>query len=132
MKTTIKNYLERFGYNFNDHGEILSVRLGFSQYMMIDLSNTGKIKMVDRLKGWNFLTGIIETRLKGAMLYNTIGLMAIALIFIMLTGYVANTIILTLIFTALVGYMLLWSAFYLVKAESFRQQVSIWIKDHPE
>jgi hypothetical protein len=132
MKTRIKNHLERFGYDFNDHGEILSVRLGFSQHMVIDLSDPDKIRLIDRLKGWNFLTGIVETGLKGAMLYNTIGLIAIALIFIFLTGYVANTMVLALIFTAFVGYILLWSVFYLVKAESFRQQVCIWIKDHPE
>ncbi len=132
MKTMIQNHLERFGYDFTDHGKILIVRLGFSLHVVIDLSDPEKIRLIDRLKGWNFLTGIIETNLKGAMIFNTIGLIAIALIFILLTGYIVDSAILIIIFTALMGYILLWSLFYLTKAENFKQQLSIWIKEHPE
>ena len=132
MKTTIKNHLERFGYDYTDHGEILTVRMGFSLQVVIDLSDPEKVRLIDRLKGWNFLTGIIETNLKGAMIFNTIGLIAVALIFILLTGFVVDSAILIIIFTALMGYILLWSLFYLTKAENFKQKLNIWIKDHPE
>jgi len=132
VKTTIKNHLERFGYDYTDHGEILTVRMGFSLQVVIDLSDPEKVRLIDRLKGWNFLTGIIETNLKRAMIFNTIGLIAVALIFILLTGFVVDSAILIIIFTALMGYILLWSLFYLTKAENFKQKLNIWIKDHPE
>jgi len=66
MKTMIQTHLEQFGYDYTDHGEMLTVRLGFSLHVVIDLSEPDKIRLIDRLKSWNCLTGIIETRLKGA------------------------------------------------------------------
>jgi len=127
MKTMIQTHLEQFGYDYTDHGEMLTVRL--SLHVVIDLSEPDKIRLIDRLKSWHFLTGIIETRLKGALVYNTIGLFVISLIFIFLAGYVSDPAILILVFTALVGYILLWTLFYLIKAETFKQQVRTWMKE---
>ena len=126
-KETIKKQLNRFGYDHTDHGEILTVRLGFSLYGVIDLSDTEKIKVTERLTSWNPLTGIIETTLKGAMLYNTFGSLVIALLFIFLAGYV-EAAILIIVFLTLMGYILLWTLFYLIKTESFRLQVRSWTK----
>lgn len=126
-KETIQSNLERFGYDYIDHGQILAVRLGFSLHVNIDLSDPNKIELIERLKSWNFLTGIIETSIKGAILYNTIGSVVVALIFIFLSGYTDPTILI-IVFLALMGNILLWTLFYLTKAESFKQQVITWDK----
>ena len=50
------------------------VKLGLSQQIKIEITETNKIIIKDKLLGWNFLTGMIEMSLKNAIIYNLIGL----------------------------------------------------------
>ena len=68
----IINFLEKFDYRYSVKNQIIEVKLDFSQKVMIDLSETTKIKISDELVGWNFLTGLLVMSLKNAIIYNFI------------------------------------------------------------
>lgn len=127
-KEALKKNLERLSYNYTDHGEYLTVRLPFALQLIIDWSDPNKIQLKEQLTSWNFLTGIISTSLKGALLYNFIGFLVIALLFIWLSGYINPTILL-IILLVFIGWILLWGIFYVTKAESLKQQIINWIKE---
>ena len=73
--------LNKFDYKFEKINNKIIVKLDFAQRIIIDFSDPEKIKITDRLVGWNFLTGLIEMSLKNATLYNFIG--AIIMFFVL-------------------------------------------------
>ena len=128
MKEIIKEKLERYGYNYTENKNLLDIKLGFSQHLIIDFSEKEKIKFNDKLKGWNFLTGIIEMSYKGAIIYQTIGLF-MAIILLMFLSISSENLIIPFVFI-LVGvsvWVIIWSFYYLVKLENIKKQIIFWI-----
>ena len=118
----ILNALEKYGYNYIDKSEKIIVKLDYAQQIIIEVSNPDKVIIKDKLVGWNFLTGSIEMNIKNAMLYNFIGMVLFS--FILITWDESH--IFGTFFLAYIGWVLLWTPFYHIKAESFKQQIVSW------
>ena len=73
-KEKIMLFLNKFNYNYHMKDDTILVKLGLSQQIKIEITETNKIIIKDKLLGWNFLTGMIEMSLKNSIIYNLIGL----------------------------------------------------------
>lgn len=117
--------LKKFDYKFKRKNNEIVIHLPYSQRVIVDFSDPEKIKIKDKLVGWNFLTGLIEMSIKSAFLYNFIG----SILFTFLAVYVdAENIGITLIYfyLAFMFWVLLWTMYYLTKAENLKQTLINW------
>lgn len=117
--------LKRFDYRYERKNNELIIKMDFSQIMIIDFSDSEKIKIKDKLVEWNFLTGLIEMSIKNATLYNFIAAMVITFLFVFL-DYKSDKLNLIFFFLAVIIWMLLWTIFYLVKAENLKRILISW------
>jgi hypothetical protein len=117
--------LKRFDYRYERKNNELIIKMDFSQIMIVDFSDSEKIKIKDKLVEWNFLTGLIEMSIKNATLYNFIAAMVITFLFVFL-DYKSDKINLMFFFLAVIIWMLLWTIFYLVKAENLKRILISW------
>jgi len=117
--------LEKYDYKYKLKRDTIIVTLEFSQNVVIDLSNPSKIIVSDYLESWNFLTGGIKMSLKNAILYNFFLLLFFGFLcqYLQFTG---NS--LTNLFLTFIGWVLLFSTFYLIKLEGFKLQLKTIIK----
>ena len=117
--------LKRFDYSFEKNNNELIIKMDFSQRMIVDFSDAEKIIIKDKLVGWNFLTGLIEMSIKNATLYNFIGVIVITFLFFYLElTHVGVHLI--FFFLATIMWMLLWTMFYLIKAENLKRILMSW------
>lgn len=117
--------LEKYDYKYKLKNGTITVALEFSQNVVIDLSDPSKISISDHLENWNFLTGYIKMSLKNAILYNFI----LLLFFGFLCQYLEFTgSSLISLFLTFIGWILLFSTFYLIKLEGFKLQLKTFIK----
>jgi hypothetical protein len=117
--------LKRFDYRYERKNNELIIKMDFSQIMIIDFSDSEKIKIKDKLVEWNFLTGLIEMSIKNATLYNFIAAMVITFLFVFL-DYKSDKLNLMFFFLAVIIWLLLWTIFYLVKAENLKRILISW------
>lgn len=117
--------LNKFDYKFQRKPTELIIHLDFSQRIIIDFSDPEKIKIKDKLVGWNFLTGLIEMSIKSATLYNFIGAIVITFIFVYLDLEYGGLNLL-FFFLAFIIWVLLWTMFYLIKAENLKHTLMRW------
>jgi hypothetical protein len=117
--------LKRFDYRYERKNNELIIKMDFSQIMIVDFSDSEKIKIKDKLVEWNFLTGLIEMSIKNATLYNFIAAMVITFLFVFL-DYKSDKINLMFFFLAVIIWLLLWTIFYLVKAENLKRILISW------
>jgi hypothetical protein len=119
--------LNRYDYKFAVRGQKIEVKLDFAQRVFIDLSNPSKVIITDKLTGWNLLTGMIRMSLKGAMIYSFIGMALMA--YLCLYGDIVAKLPLTNLFIFMVSWILLWTCYYHIKLENFRQQILLWTQN---
>lgn len=125
MQTFLEKKLDLYGYKYRSaDGEII-VRLSLDQQVNIYCKGNNKCLVKHKLTGWNFLTGLLSMSLKGAMIYYTVGLAVIAIMFAFLGPASPNTD-LSLFLIAAAGWFAGWTAYYAVTFESFRHQVMSW------
>ncbi|WP_240723695.1 hypothetical protein [Flavobacterium sp. J27] len=74
--------LNKFDYKFEKKNNKIIVKSDYAQRIIIDFSDPEKVKITDRLVGWNFLTGLIEMSIKNATLYNFIGAIIMTFLFV--------------------------------------------------
>jgi hypothetical protein len=117
--------LKRFDYRYERKNNELIIKMDFSQIMIVDFSDSEKIKIKDKLVEWNFLTGLIEMSIKNATLYNFIAAMVITFLFVFL-DYKSDKLNLIFFFLAVIIWLLLWTIFYLVKAENLKRILISW------
>lgn len=120
-----ENLLNKFDYKFERKNNELIVKLDFSQRIIIDFSDPNKIKIKDKLIGWNFLTGLLEMSIKNATLYNFIGAIVMTFLFTYL-DFEYNGVNLIFFFLAFIIWVLLWTIFYLAKAENLKRTLISW------
>lgn len=121
----IEALLKKFDYKYQRKNNELTIKLDFSQRVIINYADSEKVKIKDRLVGWNFLTGILVMSIKNAALYNFTGAMLMTCLVAFLDReQVATNLIFICI--ALMIWILLWTIFYLVKAESFKRTLMSW------
>ncbi|PQJ20608.1 hypothetical protein [Tenacibaculum sp. SG-28] len=117
--------LNKFDYKFEKKNNKIIVKLDFAQRIIIDFSDPKKIKITDRLVGWNFLTGLIEMSLKSATLINFI---AVLITTFLLVYFDIKYSELNFMFFFLVAifWELFWTIFYLVKMENMKGILTSW------
>lgn len=121
-KIQILNFLTKYNFKYSENTEIITVNLDFAQKVILDFSEPEKLKINDRLTGWNFLTGLISMSLKHAIIYNFVVAAIIGILFINLQ--VENSeFSLTPFYLVLMLWILLFSGYYLVKLENFKSQI---------
>ena len=118
----ILNFLNKYDYEFTKTDQKIIVNLDFAQKVYIDLSDVNKIKISDKLTGWNFLTGLITMSLKNAMIYNFIGAIFVGFIFIYLQLQ-NNNINLIPIYLVFMLWVLMFTVYYLIKLENFKTRI---------
>ena len=127
MKEVVIRNLEKFSFNYSEQNDKVLVQEDYSLQMLIDFSNPDKVKIDCRLKGFNWIIWPFELSLKGLMLYQVIGSTLAAILLILWSSYGMNSFILTMIFLFGMFLNLLWTIYYIVKAEFFKLQVLEWI-----
>ncbi|MBP4136509.1 hypothetical protein [Flavobacterium geliluteum] len=121
----ILKILEENNYKYNLKNDVIIVNLEFCQNIIIDLSSPQKTVITDQLVNWNFLTGAIKMSLKNAVLYNFFLLIFFGF-FCQYAEFInQNYTSLLLIF---IGWVLLFTIFYLIKLESFKLQFIAMMK----
>lgn len=121
-KIQILNFLTKYNFKYSENTEVITVNLDFAQKVILDFSEPEKLKINDRLTGWNFLTGLISMSLKHAIIYNFVVAAIIGILFINLQ--VENSeFSLTPFYLVLMLWILLFSGYYLVKLENFKSQI---------
>jgi hypothetical protein len=121
-------FLNKYGYKYFEKNNAIVVKLDFAQEVIIEFNEPNKIIIKDKLVPCNFLTGIIAMSLKSAFIYNFIGTLLIAILYMYLEK-IGNKVSLTLVFLAIITWIVLFSGFYLVKLESFKNQIINWTKE---
>ena len=117
--------LNKFDYKFEKKNDQIIVKLDLAQRIIIDFSNPEKIKITDRLVGWNFLTGHIEMSIKNATIYNFIGALVLTIMFVYL-DLESDGINLIFFFLTFILWAILWTTFYLIKAENIKRTLMSW------
>lgn len=119
--------LKKFDYEFQRKNSELIIKMDFSQRMIIDFSDLEKIKFKDKLVGLNFLTGLIEMSIKNAALYNFIGAIIVTFLFVYLDLEYSG-LNLVFFYLTFIFWVLLWTIFYLIKAENLKRILISWNK----
>lgn len=118
----IINFLEKFDYRYSVKNQVIEVKLDFSQKVMIDLSETTKIKISDKLVGWNFLTGLLVMSLKNAIIYNFIISIVSAFVFFYLQSLISSINFIPFYFVFIL-WLLMSIQYYVIKLENFKSRI---------
>jgi ABC-type multidrug transport system fused ATPase/permease subunit len=127
-KQKVLNFLNKYNFNYSEKNNSIFVKLELAQQIRIEFDEPNKIIIKDKLIGWNFLTGMIEMSLKNAFIYNFVGtiLLGILCLYSENKHNGMNLIGMFLVFTT---WIILFSGFYIVKLESFKNQLMNWTKE---
>jgi hypothetical protein len=117
--------LNKFDYKFEKKNNKIIVKSDFAQRIIIDFSDPEKVKITDKLVGWNFLTGLIEMSIKNATIYNFIGALVLTIMFVYL-DLESDGINLIFFFLTFILWVILWIMFYLIKAENIKRTLMSW------
>jgi len=128
MKELIKSKLEKYDYKYLVKQNEIIIKLEHSLEMKIDFSNQEKIVIKDKLTSWNFLTGVIEMNLKNTMVFNTIGFFIVT-IMISFLDKSSDAFNFSFFFLFVIILVVIWTIFYLIKAENFKKTVIFWIEN---
>lgn len=118
----IINFLEKFDYRYSVKNQVIEVKLDFSQKVMIDLSETTKIKISDKLVGWNFLTGLLVMSLKNAIIYNFIISIISSFVFFYLQSLISSINFIPFYFVFIL-WLLMSIQYYVIKLENFKSRI---------
>jgi len=119
-------FLKKYDYKFYEENQKIIVKLDFSQRVYLDFSEDDKLKITDKLIGWNLLTGVLSMSLKNAVIYISIMSFFAALITLILNFKGFGNHLLFIFGFCSIQY-LFFSIYYLVKLESFKTQL---IRNH--
>jgi hypothetical protein len=125
-KEKILEFLKKYDYKFHEEDQKIVVKLDFSQRVNLDFSEDDKMKITDKLIGYNFLTGLLSISLKNAVIYNSI-MCFFALVILSLLNLKGMGNNLVIIFGFIMIQHFLFSLYYLIKLESFKIQL---IRNH--
>jgi hypothetical protein len=120
-----ESLLRKFDYTYEKTNDQIEVRLGLGLRVTADFFNSEKVVIKESLTTWNFLTGTLDMSLKSALIYNFIGTFILSGLFFFgfdQGGYISPT----LIFLSMIFIVLLWSSYYLTKAEHMKQTLRRW------
>jgi len=131
-KEKIKTKLIRYQMKFEESGKSLNIKLGLSLEILIAFNDDNKISIIDRLSGWNPLSGFFKMSLKNAMIFNTISIVVFWILFMFIFNSLKLYIgfeVFTMSLVCIWGYVLYWSTYYQIKAESFKRTLMNWLDE---
>ena len=115
-------FLKKYDYKFSEEDHKIVVKLDFSHHVYLDFSENDKLKITDKLTGYNFLTGLLSMSFKNAVIYN--GIMCFFALFIVsILNFKGMGNNLLIIFGFIMIQYLSFSLYYLIKLESFKIQL---------
>jgi len=128
-KAELKQKLNRYNYRHKEQFEKIIVYIDSTLEIEIDYSEGDKVIIADKLRGYNILTGVWTVSVKGSIILNT----ALSFLYLLVYSYL-NYIInkpffiycTLMIFVLGVGWTILWTFYYLVKAENFKTLIQSW------
>jgi hypothetical protein len=123
----VLNFLDKYDYSYSEKDNSIFVKLELAQQVTIEFDVPNKIIIKDKLIGWNFLTGMITMSLKNAFIYNFVGLILLGFI-CLYSENTENGINLIVLFLVFITWIILFSGFYLIKLEGFKNQIMNWTK----
>lgn len=119
-------FLKKYDYKFHEEDQKIVVKLDFSQRVYLDFSEDDKMKITDKLIGYNLLTGLLSISFKNAVIYNSI-MCFFTLFIVSILNFKGMGNNLLIIFGFIMIQYLLFSPYYLIKLESFKIQL---IRNH--
>ena len=126
-KEKVLNFLDKYNYSYSEKNNSIIVKLELAQQVKIEFDEPNKIIIKDKLIGWNFLTGMIEMSLKNALIYNFVATILFGIL-CMYSENKENGLNVIALFLVFLTWIILFSGFYLVKLESFKNQIINWAK----
>lgn len=126
-KEKVLNFLNKYNYSYSEKNNSIVVKLELAQQVRIEFDEPNKIIIKDKLIGWNFLTGMIEMTLKNALIYNFVATIVFGILCIYSENK-ENGLHAISLFLVLITWIILFSGFYIVKLESFKNQIINWTK----
>lgn len=121
---TTEPLLNRFDYTYEKTNNQLEINLGLGLRVTADFSEEGRIKLKDELVTWNFLTGTLEMSLKRALVVNFI--VPVFIIGLATFTYGKDYLLITIMSLLILFWSLLWSNYYITKAEQMKQTLRRW------
>lgn len=122
-KDKVISFLNKYNYSYSEKNNSIFVKLEHAQQIIIEFDEPNKIILKDKLIGWNFLTGMIEMSLKNAFIYNFIGTILFGIL-CLYSENKTNGLNLIAIFLVFITWVILFSTLYIVKLESFKNQIT--------
>jgi hypothetical protein len=126
-KEKVLNFLNKYDYSYSEKNNIIFVKLELAQQVKIEFDEPNKIIIKDKLIGWNFLTGMIEMSLKNALIYNFVGTILFGILCLYSENR-ENRMNIIAMFLVYITWIILFSGYYVVKLESFKNQIINWTK----
>jgi hypothetical protein len=126
-KEKVLNFLDKYDYSYSEKDNSIFVKLELAQQVTIEFDVPNKIIIKDKLIGWNFLTEMITMSLKNASIFNFVGLILFGFI-CLYSENTENGINLIVLFLVFITWIILFSGFYLIKLEGFKNQIMNWTK----
>ncbi|MBS3767992.1 MAG: hypothetical protein KGY75_07720 [Candidatus Cloacimonetes bacterium] len=122
----LKQFLDRYDLTYTEKRESLVIKLPFSLQIHINILSNNQVRLTTRLANWNLLTGALEMKLSSAMIYNTVGVIVITLLFFFLPT-TAQDLSWVYIFLGAITWVLIWTIYYTVTAATMHQQIRTWL-----
>ena len=127
-KQKVLNFLNKYNFIYSEKNNSIFVKLELAQQIEIEFNEPNKIIIKDKLTGWNFLTGIIQMSLKNALIYNFVGMLILGTL-TMISANENNGLDFIPFLFVFSTWVILFSVFYIVKLENFKNQVINWTKE---
>jgi len=121
-KEKVLNFLDKYNYSYSEENNSIIVKLELAQQVKIEFDEPNKIIIKDKLIGWNFLTGMIKMSLKNALIYNFVATILFGIL-CMYSENKENGLNVIALFLVFLTWIILFSGFYLVRLESFKNQI---------
>jgi len=128
MKEIVERFLKRNNYTFDLKDEVITVKLGFSQNVLIFIDENNNIKIKDYLTRWNPLTGLIKISSKYVPIFYSVWILIFIItfaFFIKESEYIRYLPFLILV----VALAFFWGFFYIIRFEIFKKSLETIKKD---
>jgi hypothetical protein len=130
-KQELKQKLNKYNYSYKEQFDKITVNLDSSLEIEIDYSEEDKVILTDKLRGYNMLTGVWSMSVRSSIIFN----MIISFIYLLLFTYMRYILhkpfvglLILLMFIVGMGWIILWTSYYLIKSENFKTLVQSWDK----
>jgi hypothetical protein len=130
-KQELKQKLNKYNYRYKEQFDKITVNLDSSLEIEIDYSEEDKVILTDKLRGYNMLTGVWSMSVRSSIIFN----MIISFIYLLFFSYMRYFLhkpimgfLFILMFIVGMGWIILWTSYYLIKSENFKTLVQSWDK----